>query len=273
MRPDFLAIGHVAKDLTPDGHRIGGAVTYGSITAREMGVKTAAVAGVGPGIDMTSVLQGVPVHQVQSRDTTTFINMYHEGRRQQVLKGVGDKISAEDVPEEWRSAPLVLLGPLVPTMSYDFAKAFSSSTVLACIQGWMRQWDDEGRVSPAHWDGGELLPYVDVAILSIDDLSDRSLIDVWKEKVPILIVTRGREGASLHRDGQWHHIRAFPTCEVDPTGAGDVFAAAYLVRFRETSDPLESALFASCVASFSVEAEGADGIPTRAQVEERLRSN
>ena len=56
---------------------------------------------------------------------------------------------------------------------------------------------------------------------------------------------------------------------MDPTGAGDVFAAAYLVRYRETSDALESARFASCAASFCVEAQGTEGIPTRAQMEER----
>jgi sugar/nucleoside kinase (ribokinase family) len=58
---------------------------------------------------------------------------------------------------------------------------------------------------------------------------------------------------------------------VDPTGAGDVFAAAFLVRYRETGDPFASALFASCAASLSVEAPGLEGVPTRARVEERFR--
>ena len=52
---------------------------------------------------------------------------------------------------------------------------------------------------------------------------------------------------------------------------GDVFAAAYLVRYGETADELESARFASCAASFCVQAQGADGIPTRPAVEARLR--
>ena len=54
--------------------------------------------------------------------------------------------------------------------------------------------------------------------------------------------------------------------EVDPTGAGDVFAAAYLIRYHETGDPYEAAQFANLVASFSVEAPGTEGIPTRDEV-------
>jgi sugar/nucleoside kinase (ribokinase family) len=64
---------------------------------------------------------------------------------------------------------------------------------------------------------------------------------------------------------------AYPAGEVDATGAGDVFAAAYLVRLHETDDPLSAGLFASCAASISIEAPGLEGIPTRLQVEERLK--
>jgi sugar/nucleoside kinase (ribokinase family) len=77
-------------------------------------------------------------------------------------------------------------------------------------------------------------------------------------------------GSRLRCDGVWHDVPAYPAREVDPTGAGDVYAAAFLVRYRESGDAPASALFASCVASFSVEAPGLEGIPTLAQVEERM---
>jgi 1D-myo-inositol 3-kinase len=270
MSPDFLAIGHVAKDLTPEGFRLGGAVTYASLTALRMGLRPAVVTSVGPDVDLSHALPGIPVHVLAASDTTTFVNTYVSGKRAQLLKGVGGPISTADVPAEWRSTPLVLLGPLARELSYDLARRFPGSIVVASIQGWLRQWDAEGRVSPARWDGKEVLPYVDAAILSIEDIGDHSLIDSWKEMAAALIVTLGSEGARLHFNGKWRHVEAFPAKEVDPTGAGDVFAAAYLIRYRETKDPLESACFASCAASFCVEAEGTGGIPTRAQVEKRL---
>ena len=70
---------------------------------------------------------------------------------------------------------------------------------------------------------------------------------------------------------RWRHVPAFPSQELDPTGAGDVFAAAFLTRYVETDDPWLAALFASAAASWSVEQEGLGGIPTRQQIEERLQ--
>ena len=65
-------------------------------------------------------------------------------------------------------------------------------------------------------------------------------------------------------------VPAYPARQVDPTGAGDVFAVAYLVSYFESRDPFASALFASCVASLSVEAMGLASVPTREQIEKKM---
>jgi 1D-myo-inositol 3-kinase len=272
MPPDFLAIGVVTRDISPEGHSIGGAVTYGARTAMRLGLAPAVVTSAASDLDLESAMEGVSYHVVPSRATTSFENVYDGGNRRQRIVEVADPIAAADLPLEWRNVPLVLLGPLVGELRDDLARSFRNSTVMASMQGWLRQWGDDGFVTPAAWDGREVLPHVGAAICSVEDFEDEGLIDVWKEMVPVLIVTMGKGGARLHYSGRWHLIEPFEAREVDPTGAGDVFATAYLVRYRETSDVLESARFASCVASFCVEAEGTKGIPTRSQVEERLGS-
>jgi sugar/nucleoside kinase (ribokinase family) len=50
---------------------------------------------------------------------------------------------------------------------------------------------------------------------------------------------------------------------VDPTGAGDVFATAFLTRLSETGDPRSAVDCANRVAALSVEGEGVSAIPTR----------
>ena len=272
MVPDFLTIGHVAKDLSPEGFSLGGAATYASLTALRMGLRPAVLTSAAQDLDLNAAMPGVQVHVVPSSETTTFRNIYLGGRRTQFLTGVAEPVGVSDVPSAWLSAPLVLLGPLAGEVRYD-SRAFPQATVIASLQGWLRRWDRDGRVSPKDWEGSDVLPYVDAAVVSADDIEGPQAIDRWIRMVPALIVTKGPEGASLHFDGAWHQIDAYPAPEVDPTGAGDVFAAAYLIRYRETTDPLESARFASRAASFSVEADGVDGIPTRAQVEGRLRSD
>ena len=268
--PDLLAIGHVAKDLEPGGYRVGGAVTYAALTARGMGLSPAVVTSVGPDLDPAGSLPGIRVHAVPASETTTFRNTYHGGRRVQVLSGVASALVSQDVPVGWRSAPLVMLGPLAGEVSDELARSFPNATVVASVQGWLRRLDEEGRVTPAEWDGDAVLPHVDAAVVSRDDLGERSWLDRWKELVPVLIVTAGGEGSSVHFQGRWHDVAPFAARDEDPTGAGDVFGAAYLIRYRETGDVLQSARFASCVASFCVEADGTQGIPTRAQVEARL---
>jgi sugar/nucleoside kinase (ribokinase family) len=87
----------------------------------------------------------------------------------------------------------------------------------------------------------------------------------------LLVATDGRHGATLFQHGTPERFAAYATHEVDPTGAGDVFAAAFLCHLHRSGNPRAAVNFANCVASFSVEQVGVLGIPTLAMVEERLR--
>ena len=124
----------------------------------------------------------------------------------------------------------------------------------------------------APWEAAErILDAVHVVVLSLEDLGgDRALLAEYIARARLLILTVGERGAIVHTGGQEQRVPAYLVNEVDPTGAGDVFAAAYLIRYRETYDPLEAARFANAAASFVVEGLGPTTIPTRAQVEERL---
>lgn len=270
--PDFLAIGHVAKDVSPEGFRLGGTVIFGALAALNLGLDPAVVTSVGPDLEIGAVLPGIPATVVPSPETTVFRNTYASGRRTQHLESTASRITHDDVPQGWREAPMVLLGPLVGEVTEELARQFPGSLVVASIQGWLRQWGADGLVAPKRWKGERVLPYVDAAVFGEDDIADATLIEAWAEVSRVLIVTMGAGGSRLYWRGSWHEIAPFDATEVDPTGAGDVYAAAYLARLGETGEPLEAARFASGAASFCVEADGADGLATRAQVEERLKS-
>ncbi len=55
--------------------------------------------------------------------------------------------------------------------------------------------------------------------------------------------------------------------EVDPTGAGDIFAASFFVRLHTTRDPWEAARFATNLAAFSVLRVALEGIPLPEEVQ------
>jgi sugar/nucleoside kinase (ribokinase family) len=268
--PEFLAIGHAVRDIGAGGLTAGGTVTYGALTALKLGLRPSIVTSAGP--DFVLSASGIQVHTVPSDETTTFRNDYAFGERVQHLESVAAPISPWDIPPEWRPAPMVLLGPLTGEVDHELARYFPNSLVVASLQGWLRRWDANGLVAVKAWEGLEVLPYVDAAVVSEKDFEDGRLLDTWAEIAAVLILTMGDKGARLHTQGRWHDIPPCPAREVDPTGAGDVFAAAYVVRYSETGDPLESALFAGAAASLSVEAPWVSGIPTRPQVDARLGS-
>jgi sugar/nucleoside kinase (ribokinase family) len=86
----------------------------------------------------------------------------------------------------------------------------------------------------------------------------------------MVAVTRGWQGVSiLSREGDVD-VPGYPRAEIDPTGAGDVFAAAFLVGYEERSDPQEAAVFACCAASCAVEGVGAASLGDRAEVLRRM---
>jgi sugar/nucleoside kinase (ribokinase family) len=58
-----------------------------------------------------------------------------------------------------------------------------------------------------------------------------------------------------------------PCREVDATGAGDIFAAAFFARRFQTRDAWEAARFATNLAAYSVTRVGLQGIPTHKEIE------
>jgi len=271
--PEFLVVGHITKDVQADGYTIGGTVTYSSLTARNLGWRAAILTAAGPDLDAQELLRGVMTVRLPSPVTTTFQNLYPDGHRVQYLRAVAEPIPASAVPPAWRQTPVVHLGPLTQELTPELARVFEGSLIGVTPQGWMRQWDGTGRVSFKHWESAaEVLSVADVLVYSEEDVAHApELIEAYAKLARIMVVTRSARGADLYYRGRVQHFPAFvPAAEVDPTGAGDVFAAAFLLKLWETDDPELATHFANCVASFCVEKPGVLGIPTREQVEERF---
>jgi sugar/nucleoside kinase (ribokinase family) len=111
-------------------------------------------------------------------------------------------------------------------------------------------------------------------VLSEEDLNGNTLlIYEYACLARVAVMTQGARGCTVFTCGEERQVPGFPVRDVEPTGAGDVFAAAFLIRLQEIQDPVEAARFANATASFCVQAPGVTGIPTRKQVEERLAGN
>lgn len=278
--PDYLALGHVTKDLTWDGSSVtpGGTVLYSAITAQRLGLQAAIVTACSS--QDSSLLQmardaGVWVHIIDSPYTTTFYNVYDEaGKRTQVIGAQASSIWMRDVPARWQDSPIVHLAPVAQELPDDMHSRFQDCLLAITPQGWMRGWDNAGLVTHSAWPlPPELtgLPSNTFLSLSIEDLGyDPGLMENYVSLAPLVAITHGMDGAYIHSVDGSTVIPSCPAQVVDATGAGDVFASALFVRYKETGDLIFSTHFAHAAAACSIEGEGPWAIPDRAQVEQRL---
>jgi len=292
--PDFLVIGHVVQDLLPPSPRgagasapsewrLGGAVSYATLLAQRFGLRAAALTSCAPDLPLADLLPGVDLHIVPSERTTQMRNEYAEGgRRTQHAPQRAAPLTAGHLPDDWRSARIVLLGPVAGEIDASLAAAFSPETLVAAgAQGWLREIGPDAAVRPVPpdaWDARPILEHLDALFLSDEDLpidapgAHPAVLDEWAALVDVLAFTRGYAGADVHWSNEWRRIDAVPANPTDLTGAGDIFAAAFLIRYAETRDAWTAARFAAAAASLVIEGEGVRGVPTRATVKTRLAS-
>ena len=273
----FLSVGHFCYDVSPNGYILGGSASYSTLTARNLGHSARSVTAVGANFDRQNpLLEGIETAYHESPNTTIFDNQYDEkGHRQQFILGVAQQLKGCDIPAEWRNSNIAYLCPIADEVSAEVVHCFSEETLVgATPQGWLRRWDSKGRVEAKRWETAkDILPYIDVLILSDEDLRTYpNELDKYIELAPIVVLTQGARGATLFQDGTRLGSDAYAVTEVDPTGAGDVFAAAFLINYYQNRSVEEALNFAHCVASFAVEGVGTSHIPKFAQVMSRLQT-
>lgn len=271
--PRLLAVGHVTWDTLQGRQVVGGSVSYATLAARKLGWEAAALTSAGADFDPARDLPDVQVFRSGSGATTRFVNQYGaDGVRTQILSSRADAIDLARLPEEWRDPEVLLLGGVAAEIPPRTARAFQATVVGANAQGWLRAFDADGAVHPLEWrDPAADLEGVHVLFLSEHDLPDaRARCRELLSCVPVIALTRGWRGVVLMTRGGEEEIPSLPRQEVDPTGAGDVFAACFLMRYHETGDLAEAAAFAACGASCVVEGLAATTLGDRPEIERRL---
>jgi sugar/nucleoside kinase (ribokinase family) len=269
---DLVAIGHVTFDETPSGVRPGGSAYYAALTARRLGLSIGLLTSAAPDYPLDVFPEGIEVTTVSSPQTTRYRLGQSGGARTLTLLSRASDIETEHLAAAWRGAPLALLCPVAGEVDPALAGAFEDAAVAVLPQGWMRKRGRGGLMGAQPWeDAADVLPRTQLLVLSEEDLpgGDADALG-WLQQVPLGAITRGKRGATLFVNGDPYHVEADAAREIDPTGAGDVFATTLLVQYQRGGDPWEAAAAAACAAAASVEGEGAASILDRADLDVRL---
>ena len=274
-RLDFVAVGHVTIDRASGRRRLGGAAAFAALTAARLGLRSGILTSAAPTFPYWDSLDGVEIHCQAAARTTEFENVYEGSRRRQRVLAQADALteaSLASIRGRLRDDAAVLYCPVVHEVELPLAPLTPRGLSGVAPQGFFRRWKPHGLVEACDWeDASTALARADVVSMSEDDhLAPEELAEEFPGRA--FAVTKGAKGARIYSEGDIFDLPAFTAVEVDPTGAGDVFAAAFLVALRERRPVLRAARFAACVASFAVEATGIEGIPIRKAVEARLEA-
>jgi pfkB family carbohydrate kinase len=271
VTPDILVAGHIVRDILPGGWRPGGGVYYASCQAAALGLRVGAVTACSAEFELPRIRR-VGWHVVASSQTTTFENTYSRGVRHQRVRAARPALNLADIPEQWQDAPVALLTPVFHDLDPHLPKRLGRGRRLLGIgaQGWLRRREGEtvhpGVVEPRpSWLAG------DVVFVSEEDVTEPEAVAVWQRSVPVIVLTRAGSGCTIWDASGRHDFAPVEIDEVDPTGAGDVFAVAFLHRYRTKGRIADAARFAAAAAALAIRGKGAEGVAGTREIEGLIR--
>jgi sugar/nucleoside kinase (ribokinase family) len=190
---------------------------------------------------------GVPVTRVPGSSTSSFAFHYEGDVRIMTVTGLGD-VWQPDSARLLDAGAWVHVAPLARS-------DFPAETLAAYAQKGRRiSFDGQGlvrpeRTGPLALDDAydpELLRHV--SILKLAEEEAAVLGDLAALGVPEVVVTHGTRGCHVYANGSVEHVPAMGL-DVDPTGAGDMFSAAYMAARAARQSPTAAARRASTIVA------------------------
>ena len=253
--PDIVSIGHVSWDVHVDypfGKMPGGAASFATVLAREMGLRAAIVTAAAGDYPIDDVAPTNLRSVIESPATTTFESRHDDdGVRHQRLVSRARALEVADVPDDWLTPSVLFVAPLSHELPLDCLNWFRPRISCVVPQGWCRAWS-EPLPSPVM-----VVPDVpegmsnmwNICVISEHETA-RATLEDWRLAADYVVVTRGERGATLYGRSEPEGIQIPAANHVlgvgtETTGAGDVFAAALAIGIAKGSEPVEAATAAS----------------------------
>jgi sugar/nucleoside kinase (ribokinase family) len=253
----------IDENITPTGryHKIGGVTTYAGLTYRRHGVATTIVSNISPKdrrVQLALENENVTICRGNTTHTTYFINEITENKRQQKMLSRSAPIKSDAIAEIIKQVGCIHLGPLHPE-DIDPAAIekikFSQLPVILDVQGFTRRMKANQITTTVSQRISSVLKISQIikanepeleAILSFLGLDVSRVIKSYN--IEECVVTCGAKGGFVQdQNGSVHRYDAMSVDSItDPTGAGDVFLAAYLIsRFQKKQNITDACRYAA----------------------------
>ncbi len=269
---DILMIGHFAKDrLVVDGkaeEASGGAVYYGSLALRRLGVKVGIVTRIHP-TDLSRLDElrehGVATFVAPAAETTGIENIYNSADMERRIcrpLAFAGAFRVEDIPPV--TARVYLLIPIIagevdlPLLKHMAARG----PVGMDVQGFVRVREGSELVFREWPDMAEGLSYV--TYLKVDRaeaelLTRQTDLEIAARKLAALgpreIVLTQSSGVTVYAEGRIYHAPFTPRSLAGRTGRGDTCFATYVGK-RLTASAEDACRWAGAVTTLKQEQPG-----------------
>ncbi len=273
---DFLSIGYISRTkIIKDGMKndyIGGPSLNVSKVLASLGYKVGLVSPVGPEITENEIREieelNIDTKGIWRTDSTFQVIIDNENPPPLVVS-ISDPIVLERIPRVYTRTNNVYLGPVINELSAETILELYSliphPKFFLDVQGYTRRF--QGRMMPdkvLRWPNKDrILRYLDVVKLNERELnlvvgedSENPMEDLGGDlkENGILIVTRGRKGSILYKDGERTDIPPRKSKVIrDATCAGDSYMGSFLSEYCRHGDYIQAGNFASVYSSHIVE--------------------
>lgn len=269
---DVLMVGHFAKDHNVvDGHgeiASGGAVYFGSVALKRLGVRVAIVTRLHPDdfprLDELK-REGIEVFAAPASETSGIENLYNSAdMERRICKPLGfaGPFRPEEIPHV--SAKVYMVAPIIAgEVSLPLLKQLASRGPVGLdVQGFVRVRDN-GNLVFRHWpDMPEGLAHV--TFLKVDKaeaelLTGQTDLKMAARKLagygPREIVMTQSSGVTVYVEGSLYQAPFTPRSLAGRTGRGDTCFATYIGK-RLTASPQEACRWAAAVTTLKQEQAG-----------------
>ncbi len=269
---DILMIGHFAKDrLVVDGkaeEASGGAVFYGSMALRRLGIQVGIVTRMHP-TDLSRLddlrREGIAVYVATASETSGIENIYSSADMERRIcrpLAFAGAFRIEDIPPV--SAKVYLLVPIIGgEVDLALLKHMASRGPVGLdVQGFVRVHEGDELVFrdwPDMREGLSYVTYLKVDRAEAELLTRETDLEAAARKLAALgpreIVLTQSSGLTVYAEGRIYRAAFTPRSLAGRTGRGDTCFASYVGK-RLTLSPAEACRWAGAVTTLKQERPG-----------------
>ncbi len=212
-------------------------------------------------------------HLLPSQETGGFSLIYYDDHGNRHLSILGTADAIPNYVDGVEQADIVLIGPILGEIGAELVteiKRRTQAPIVVDPQGLLRGSKD-GKIFHEMSSSFEKIAAM-ATVVKANELETKVVTGIEPREDPekavralhqfgckIAITTLAEAGSIIYDGHKVYVIPPFTTNAIDPTGAGDTYAAGFMVKYLETPQDLSAVgCFGSAVSSVMVENSGPD---------------